>query len=336
MRKYKAAGWKSRQKIKSQIESGRIAHSPDFWDMGAVLLFVLLIPYIISFFFGNVESEYVKDRNETTGFMVCNTTAAGTERMPMETYLMLRLPATIDMNYEPEVLKAQAVILRTELMKAYEEGTEKEEQYIYMRSNILSADGEEYEKSRKAVEETKGMYMAYNGSPIRAPYFAVSAGKTRNGNEAFRSEEYPYLKSVMCERDFMADGYIQTIQINEAVFWVKLKELYPEFTREAGKGIEELLQIERDKSGYVTELTFGNMMVSGEAFRQAFSLNSAHFTLEEENNTFINDTIVIKTKGIGHGVGFSQYGANEAAKKGSDFIDILNYFFTDIVMEKTE
>lgn len=47
-------------------------------------------------------------------------------------------------------------------------------------------------------------------------------------------------------------------------------------------------------------------------------------------------TIVIKVKGVGHGLGFCQYGANEAAKKGSDYIDILNYFFSEIVIEKTE
>ena len=44
--------------------------------------------------------------------------------------------------------------------------------------------------------------------------------------------------------------------------------------------------------------------------------------------------MILKTKGVGHGLGFCQYGANEAAKRGNDYIDILNYFFSDTVIEK--
>lgn len=319
---------------------------PDYRDWGAVLLFIFLFPYIISFFFGNVRTGHEEEKEEDMGsFIVCNTTAAGTERMPLETYLISRLPATINMDSEPETLKAQAVILRTEVMKAYYDGMETEDRdtrskdgkkYIYMESSVSMTDGEVYEKCKSAVGGTKGMYMTYKEKPVKAPYFAISAGATRNGNEVFKSGEYPYLKSVMCARDFTADEYMQTIRVNKTAFMIRIQEVYPEIVWEEGKELTDMIQIERDRANYVTEIRLGNLVMSGEAFRSVFSLNSSCFTVELENNAIMNDVVVIKTKGVGHGLGFCQYGANEAAKKGSDFIDILNYFFTDIVIEKTE
>ncbi len=360
---------KEKEIIKNVIENKRVVSGPDYRDLGAILLFIFLLPYIVSFFFGNagvgeveaeegaqqesvvVEEEIFREDFGEAEYIVCNTTAAGTELIPLETYLISRLPATIVMDYEPEVLKAQAIVLRTELMRNYYEnagrgtadGTnagEKEtgKKYIYVESHLPQVSAKVYEKSRKAVEETKGMYMVYEGVPVNAPYFALSAGKTRNGNEAFHSEDYPYLKSVACERDFTAENYVQTVKVSERAFYETLGEMAGVKTisenwlaEQMGKDLEENLQVSRDGAGYVTEVSVEDAYISGEGIRAAFLLNSSCFQWEEANNT-----IIIKVKGIGHGLGLCQYGANEAAKKGSDYIDILKYFFTDIVLEKSE
>lgn len=353
MRKYRI--------VKNVKENKGIVSGPDYRDLGAVLLFIFLLPYIISFFFGNAgtgydeeeqgaaagslvkETEIFEEDFKKAEYIVCNKTAAGTESMPIETYLTCRLPATISMDYEPEVLKAQAVILRTELLRIYYDSIGDNENqknkdgkhYIHVESSLAITDGDVYEKCKSAVSETKGMYMTYKGYPVKAPYFAVSAGATRNGNEVFQSSGYPYLKSVMCERDFTAAEYAQTVRINKKSFLLRLKEINTSF--EPGEGrIEDILQIERDRAGYVTAISTGDAAISGEAIRAAFSLGSSCFTIEEERKTILNEIIVLKSRGMGHGLGFGQYGANEAAKKGSDFIDILNYFFSDIVIEKTE
>ena len=76
-------------------------------------------------------------------------------------------------------------------------------------------------------------------------------------------------------------------------------------------------------------MKIGDEVIEGEEFRQAFGLISSDYFLET-----INDRIQIKTKGIGHGYGFSQYTANELAKKEMDYISLLNYFFTNITAEK--
>lgn len=343
--------------IKSVVNNRRIVSDSGYRNTGAVLLFLLLFPYVVSFFFGNagewkdeaageetqcLTAQMYREAADDSRFIVCNTTAAGIERIPMETYLIGRLPATIRTDYEPETLKAQAVVLRTELMRLYYDGmsgedgkkmqkTEEGQILLFTESSLCMTDGKTYEKCRQAIESTKGMYLTSDGEPIKAPYFSVSAGATRNGNEVFESEEYPYLKSVMCERDFTAEEYAQSVSINRTAFALRFHEISPETVLTEDGQLADEMQIERDRADYVTKIGVGGHYVSGEAFRAAFLLNSSCFTIETEG-----DMVVLRTKGVGHGLGFCQYGANEAAKKGSDFIDILNYFFTDINIEKTE
>ncbi len=343
--------------VKNAIRNRRAESKPDYRDVAAVLLFIFLLPYIVSFFFGNAGIEKKEGGEQTEGeaawgtkesgrtelfwedigkaeFIVCNTTAAGTEMMPLETYLISRLPATIHMEYEMEALKAQAVVLRTEMMRLYYDSKEEKEEgkaYIYVESNIVKTDGTAYERCKEAVGSTRGIYMTYDGYPINAPYFAVSAGATRNGNEVFGNENYKYLKSVVCERDFTSQDYVHSIRMSRESFLEKMQKLCPEIGWEEGKALEEAFSLNRDRAGYVLEICSERGTIAGEVFRREFSLNSSCFEWQEEGGT-----IVIKVKGVGHGLGFCQYGANEAAKKGSDYIDILNYFFSEIVIEKTE
>lgn len=326
--------------IKNVINNRRVVFKPDYRDVGAILLFILLVPYIISFLFGNVgrwkdleeegepagaESGLFQEDRKTAEYIVYNKTAAGTEMIPLETYLAGRLPATVNMEYEMEALKAQAVVLRTELMKQAEGGGK----YIYVEGQTAKMGEREYERSMEAVGSTRGMFLEYGGEIITAPYFAVSAGATRNGNEVFCSEDYAYLKSVICERDFTSESYTGGIRMSRYVFWNRLGELMPDMEYEEALTVEEQLVLDRDRAEYVTEVSLNGKSVSGEVFREAFALNSSCFELEQEG-----DMVLIKTKGVGHGLGLCQYAANEAAKKGSDYIDILNYFFSDIVIEK--
>ncbi len=344
--------------VKNLIRNRRSGSGPDYRDAVAVLLFIFLLPYIVSFFFGNAgmeakggetadvqggerqeqgwdeEPELFREDMEKAEFIVCNKTAAGTEMMPLETYLVSRLPSTIPMEYEKEALKAQAVVLRTELMRLYYDNREEGEDgkaYIYVESSMAQTDGDMYRKCVDVVRDTKGMYLTYEGIPINAPYFAVSAGATRNGNEVLGSKDYGYLKSVVCGRDFTSEDYVHSERVNKEIFLERLREFRPDTVWEEGVSIEKAFPITRDRAGYVLEIGMGEDAISGELFRTAFMLNSSCFELREEGGY-----VVIKTKGVGHGLGLCQYGANEAAKKGSDFIDILNYFFSEIVIEKTE
>ena len=63
-------------------------------------------------------------------------------------------------------------------------------------------------------------------------------------------------------------------------------------------------------------------MTDGTDLRQKLGIRSTAFTI-----TPLGDTIHITTKGFGHRVGMSQYGAEAMAVSGSNFQAILAHYY---------
>ena len=82
--------------------------------------------------------------------------------------------------------------------------------------------------------------------------------------------------------------------------------------------------VSKSKSNTVLEIKAGNLTVTGQEIRAALSLRSASFDIEYD------DGFKITTRGYGHCVGMSQYGARAMAEQGHDYIDILEFYFTGI------
>lgn len=244
---------------------------------------------------------------------------------PLEWEVYHLLAQSIPASYEEETLKAQAVVIRTNAL--LEQG---ENAYLLM-DHYRDEWGEEFEDNcsrfLEAVKATKGMYLTVNGEAAAAPFFRVSNGNTRDGAALLGEETYSYLRQKACPRDFMAEEFLQTFSFSVKTFFQKLdgingisvpdQEWEPEYTR--------------DGAGYVTEFRLGDWSCGGEDLRGAFGLPSSDYELIMEGKE-----IQIHTKGVGHGVGLSQFAANEMAGEGADFMEILNYFFTDIAISKTE
>ena len=153
----------------------------------------------------------------------------------------------------------------------------------------------------------------------------MSNGNTRDITEYIvRKETYPYMKSVLCDDDKTAEEFIRYVKIPMKEFEEKISEILPGEKKKAEK-----LVIYRDAKDYVKEIQIEEHKIEGEDFREAFNLISSCFFMEK-----INDVIEIRTKGIGHGFGFSQYEANRLAKEEKDYRDLLYYFFEGIELEK--
>ena len=56
-------------------------------------------------------------------------------------------------------------------------------------------------------------------------------------------------------------------------------------------------------------------------------LPSAFFTINKSGDTF-----VIQGGGFGHGIGMSQTGANEMAKSGKNYQEILTFFYQGVTI----
>lgn len=324
------------------VENKRIASGLSLRSLGTVLLLLLIIPYLITFLFGNLKEESISDAAETT-FMgkeniegkiyVNNITVLGNERIPLEIYVADKLARSIDNEYEIEAIKAQAVLVRSGLLAAG--GNPEGGRDIYV-------EDEEYgncqitERIWQAVADTAGVCLMWENRPVGGAYFAVSSGVTRNGEELLLTE-YPYLKSVVCDRDFLSEDYISSASYEENEYkriWQQIPGgLLPEEIKEKFTVEEELdnIKIYRDSAGYVLYLEEDGKCVSGEVFRKAFLLSSSSFHMEKEGMM-----ITFSVRGSGHGLGMSQFTANEMAKEEEDYVDILRYFFDHVTITKIE
>lgn len=292
-------------------------------DLCAVFLFLFLLPYACSLLFGKggTARETVA-LFEPEGFAVACEGEAGMLRIPLEEYVEGALAGSISAESEMETLKAQAVILRTLCIKAWEEEGDLETETVtaaQVGQKYLDAAqrrqlwGENYEENQARMEEaaaqTEGMYLALDGETLEPAYFQLSAGKTRNGSEVL-GEGYEYLVSVDCSHDVEAENYVGSIVLSQERFWEILG-------CESGK-----ITLTRDSADYVLYVDTREGRISGESFRSLFGLASSCFTLEEEG-----ENIRLSSRGIGHGLGFCQYEADRRAAEGEDFLALLTDFF---------
>ena len=85
--------------------------------------------------------------------------------------------------------------------------------------------------------------------------------------------------------------------------------------------------MERDDSGRVSTVEVCGAPLRGVEVRRIFSLRSACFTIDAAA-----ERVTFRVTGYGHGVGMSQYGANELARQGKTWQEILMWYYADITV----
>jgi stage II sporulation protein D len=248
----------------------------------------------------------------------------------IEEYLPAMLYLSINQSYEIEVLKAQAVLIRTNCYRVHNASDEffKKAEEFYKR-NITNIEVQrQLDWLEHLIQTTDEKVLMFRGNLCSAAYHKVSAGKTRNGVETMMNEEFAYLSSVDSSLDTNSADYIDSFSFNKETFVICLNESYPQahITREALESQIKILST--DEVGYVLRMQVGDVEVGGEEFRLKLNLNSSCFTVENYENE-----IVFVCKGVGHGLGMSQYGANLLAKEGYMYEEILKYYFPKAIIE---
>lgn len=276
-----------------------------------ILLIVLLLPLLITILYQKMQINQlflsVHQSNETTQ----NTTEK----------LVGIVAKEMNADASFECMKAQCVIARTNLLAAEETDTKPPDEMSLDEMKELWGNyfSELYEKLEQAVNETEGETLQYKNTYIYAAYHAVSAGKTRNMKELYPESDMPYLCSVECYDDCSSDNYLAVLYWSKKNFIELCQRKFPEAVIEEPTDIEIL---QKDSTGYVTLVRIGEKQYTGEEFRSALNLNSANFSIKVED-----ENVRIVTKGLGHGFGFSQNYAEKMVEEGSDYKDLLNYFF---------
>ncbi len=271
--------------------------------MGCYLLIIILLPYIVTVFLSG--PAVVSSTTAETDHITVQT-EEGSMEMELEEYGIGILAREIPASYEMEAIKAQAVLVRTKIYKNMEKegsGTVMDEEY-WTREQMKESWGIakyslNYEKFEEAWQATEGQVLMYEEKLAYTPFFRLSNGNTRDGEEVL-GEGYPYLKIKDCPLDIEAVEQIQTMTFDDIDAEVK----------------------ERDTAGYVLKVRLGDETLSGEEFRNQFHLASGSFSIQEYEGR-----IRITTRGVGHGIGLSQNTANEMAKSGKTCQEILLYFY---------
>lgn len=306
--------------------------------LSAVLFFFFMLPYLCAVFISKGQESLEKDTSERV--VECHG-RVGTWQIPMETYIKGALAASIPMECEMETIKAQAVILRTMCEYVYEEREKMDDTAIpasgigqnYRNQEELKElwgdkYTEYYRKVTQAAGETKGMVLTQDGMVIEPAYFWLSAGKTRDGQEVFGEGKYTYFSGVDCGRDMEAPDFFAVTQVSMHRF---LTELQRAAGTEENADWKGKIVLTRDSSGYVTKVSVDGAVISGEAFRELFGLPSSCFKIVQKK-----ESVLIQTRGVGHGLGFDQYAANRLAKEGKDYMELLHIFLKDVEIEKFE
>ncbi len=301
-------------------------------------LFAILMGIIVPWIAFRVTEELVLRETEPTQTEACETSEAAQETtsagirvlmdgqvqtMALQEYLTGVLMGEMPADFAPEALKAQAVVARTYTLKNQKHPqasvcTDSACCQAYCAPADYLAAGHSAEQAdtlRQAVLDTDGQVLTYDGRLIDATYFSCSGGRTEEALAVWGTD-VPYLQAVDSPGEEHATHYVDTVHFTAAEFTACLgAEL-------DGSPATWIGEVTYTAGGGVQTMQIGGTSYSGVQLRQLLGLRSTAFQM-----TAVGDMITVTTKGFGHRVGMSQYGADAMAVAGSDYSEILSHYY---------
>ena len=299
-----------------------------FKSAAAFLVILILFPYIVSVFVNGVDPEETTNENFYIRVKASEEEEAdGIAEVEWNEYLTGVLAKDVPADTETEALKAQAVLVRTQISRALQRSTQAEETEnqksdrtgnvsdVILEIDYLSqkemqdqwpADEykKRYEKYRNAIESTENEVLFYNDTYAWTPFHQSNTGMSRSAEEVLGSSEFPYIKVKECPADKESEEQV-------GVFTFSYD------------------QIQKKCHHFLAAETDGEKICTGDQFRDALSLPSSSFSFAESGKK-----IKIITAGNGHGMGLSCWTANKMAKDGKTYKEILEFFYEGTKTEK--
>ncbi|WLD93139.1 stage II sporulation protein D [Alkalihalobacillus sp. AL-G] len=324
---------------------------PFYFIIFGLMTLILLIPSLLVLPFNGksistvspkVESVPVSQPivfNSSVDVSVYRTDAKQVDTLPLEEYVKGVVAAEMPADFEMQALKAQALTARTYIIKMLLHETDlnlpegadvtdtKMHQVYKSDEELKQIWPEDYawkiNKIAKAVKETEGKVITYEGKPIDALFFSTSNGFTQN-SEDYYSTAFPYLKSVESPWDKQSPKYtykhVLPVSLVEQKLNVQLKD-----DGEIGKVLS------RTSGNYIDMIEIDGKKLNGRDIRDGLELRSTDFTMVKKD-----DKVIVQTRGYGHGVGMSQYGANGMAKAGKTYKEIVKHYYNGVSITDTK
>src|SRR5690625_4744850 len=326
----------------------KMLHQPILIGTLFILFIILLIPTAIVHFVAKDETvvleENLPEEEPTTPADDHQTESVGVQRsdseeiedVTMETYVARVVASEMPAKFNEEALKAQSLAARTYVIHymLHQQSDEslnisdQEEHQVYNNDKELRQQlGDDYQwkmdKITQAVNATAGEVLTYEGELITPVYFSTSNGYTENSEEYWQTE-IPYLRSVKSPWDEASPKFKEqftfTLPEVEAALGVNLQS-----------GSVQPTDITKTTGERVKQLSLNGTSFTGREIREKLNLPSSDFSIEQKGNY-----LIFTTRGYGHGVGMSQYGANGMAEEGKTYEEIVAHYYKDVTIDLTD
>lgn len=301
----------------------------------AAVLLAIMLPYSITMLVTGVtgrESDPLKNINSNVKVIINDNGVS--KEIDLEEYVLGVLATEISPKNSQEAISAQAVIVRTNVLKkinGFASINEADLEFDYMTEEELrelwgeTDFNNNYSKIKKAVGDTIGIVMKSNGEYIDALYHEVSIGTTVSAKEIY-DKDISYLIAAESTSDVESKDYMQvnlyTVAEINSIFQVNINKN----SENLGENVKA---IETTEHGFVKKISIGGVEFTGEQIKNILELNSEFFYIE-----VIDGKYRVVTLGKGHCMGLSQYGANIMAKNGDDYKTILQHFYCNVEITK--
>ena len=301
------------------------------------IIVLILIPiFVVSIIYKSLDNEKLdNDIKKTTSKEISSSIKIKINKnteikeLNLEEYIIGVVAGEMPASFEMEALKAQAVTSRTYAMYKinntkdnYDVETSVDDQVYITTDEMKEKWGKDYElyynKIKDAVYSTQNLVMKKDNKIFKSYYFAMSNGTTADSSTVFGESTTTSVESPWDNESLNKFLVTTEFTSNEIKTKLNIKD-----------DITNIEILSRDKTNRVEKIKVNNKTYTGIEFRQLLSLRSTDFTISKIDNTYS-----ITTKGYGHGVGMSQYGANGMAKEKYTYDEILKYYYQDIEIEE--
>lgn len=269
----------------------------------------------------------VMDVSNSNKFIDLENSTGLVQQLKLEEYVFGVVSGEMPAIFHIESLKAQAVIARTYALKRLSRNLPiknfNSTQIYRDRSYLKEIWGDHYDeyqyKIRKAIRDTENEVIKFDGDYIDAYYHLSSNGQTEDASNVLKLA-YPYLVSVPSEWDIKEDHVSRRVVPNEYLS----KLLNMTITKDTS--VDILMKTIGHRVKYVK---FDDKVFDGFILSNRLGLDSNDFTvsIEDQYTTFT-------TRGHGHGLGLSKYGAEAMAKSGYNYRQIISHYYPNTYLER--
>ncbi|MES0490674.1 MAG: SpoIID/LytB domain-containing protein [Leptospirales bacterium] len=239
--------------------------------------------------------------------------------VPISEYLISVISHEMSPSWPVETLKAQAITARTYVMKKMERNAKlKYDIGSTTYDQVYGGFVSDPKNAKRAVEETKGMVITYEGKLAEVFYHSDCGGETAAASEVW-NHDFPYLVRKRCEfKDSPEYSWEVTYSKShiEKAFGISFITSIVISQRTPSKRVKLLVINSRRGKKSITASLFRAKLGSTK-------IRSTRFAIRQSGSNF-----VVRGRGYGHGVGLCQWCAKIMVEKQSmNHRSILRFFF---------